>query len=101
MLVSRTEEESEHDEGPEATKDYSHMKMPSGKSLTPLEDVNTKLYIGTEVNTANKVEVYFIVKMLSACKISLELLDVQKFGINNDLNSITNTIFIFIFTKVR
>ncbi|XP_075901198.1 dynein axonemal intermediate chain 3 [Nelusetta ayraudi] len=45
---NHTEEESEHEEGFEATRDYSQMKMFTGKSPTPLEDVNTKVYIGTE-----------------------------------------------------
>ncbi|KAM8890145.1 dynein axonemal intermediate chain 3 [Synchiropus picturatus] len=27
---------------------YSQLRMPSAKTLTPLEDVNTKMYIGTE-----------------------------------------------------
>ncbi|XP_054646061.1 dynein axonemal intermediate chain 3 [Dunckerocampus dactyliophorus] len=39
---------SENAEDHEPVPDYSQLQMPSGKGLTPLEDVNTKIYIGTE-----------------------------------------------------
>lgn len=42
--------EEEHEEEFEATRDYSKMKMFTGKSPNALEDVNTKIYIGSEVN---------------------------------------------------
>lgn len=47
------EEEEDHEEGFEATRNYSEMKMFTGKSPKPLEEVNTKIYIGTEVNPKN------------------------------------------------
>ncbi|XP_049588016.1 dynein axonemal intermediate chain 3 isoform X2 [Syngnathus scovelli] len=30
------------------TSDYSQLQVPSAKGLTPLEDINTKIYIGTQ-----------------------------------------------------
>ncbi|KAG8003354.1 WD repeat-containing protein 63, partial [Nibea albiflora] len=41
----------DNDENNDRSKvpDYSQLRLPSAKTLTTLEDVNTKLYIGTEV----------------------------------------------------
>lgn len=66
LFLCTPEEESEHEEGFEATRDYSQMKMFTGKSPTPLEDVNTKVYIGSEVNGSQSVEVCFHLKIPSA-----------------------------------
>ncbi|XP_067452451.1 dynein axonemal intermediate chain 3 [Thunnus thynnus] len=43
-----TEEAHEHDDSSKVIPDYSQLRVPSAKTLTTLEDVNTKLYIGTE-----------------------------------------------------
>ncbi|XP_034437960.1 WD repeat-containing protein 63 isoform X1 [Hippoglossus hippoglossus] len=43
-----TEEADEDDESSEIPRDFSQLRLPSAKNLTTLEDVNTKLYIGTE-----------------------------------------------------
>ncbi|KAM7388182.1 hypothetical protein PAMP_024376 [Pampus punctatissimus] len=42
------EEAHEYDESLKVVPDYSQLRVPSAKTLTALEDVNTKLYIGTE-----------------------------------------------------
>ncbi|XP_029285354.1 LOW QUALITY PROTEIN: dynein axonemal intermediate chain 3 [Cottoperca gobio] len=47
--TGRTKEEAnENDDGSEVIPDYSRLRVPSAKTLTTLEDVNTRLYIGTE-----------------------------------------------------
>ncbi|XP_037626290.1 dynein intermediate chain 3, axonemal isoform X1 [Sebastes umbrosus] len=43
-----TEEAIENDDSTEGIPDFSHLRVPSAKALTPLEDVNSKLCIGTE-----------------------------------------------------
>uniref|UniRef100_A0A8P4G9M5 Dynein axonemal intermediate chain 3 n=1 Tax=Dicentrarchus labrax TaxID=13489 RepID=A0A8P4G9M5_DICLA len=45
-----TEEDNENDDGDSSKviPDYSQLRVPSAKTATILEDVNTKLYIGTE-----------------------------------------------------
>nr|XP_046246791.1 dynein axonemal intermediate chain 3 isoform X2 [Scatophagus argus] len=45
---NNTEEANENDDRSEVAPDYSQIRVPSAKTLTALEDVNTKLYIGTE-----------------------------------------------------
>ena len=50
MLFPLTEEADEKDDSSEIIPHYSQLRVPSAKTLTTLEDVNTKLYIGTEVN---------------------------------------------------
>ncbi|KAM8874634.1 dynein axonemal intermediate chain 3 [Spinachia spinachia] len=40
--------DNEDGENSEVIPDYSHLRVPSAETLTPLEDVNTKLFIGTE-----------------------------------------------------
>ncbi|XP_039984181.1 dynein intermediate chain 3, axonemal isoform X2 [Xiphias gladius] len=42
------EETDEKDDSSEIIPDYSQLRVPSAKTLTTLEDVNTKLYVGTE-----------------------------------------------------
>ncbi|KAM7409818.1 hypothetical protein PAMA_001357 [Pampus argenteus] len=42
------EDAHEHDKSLKVAPDYSQLRVPSAKTLTALEDVNTKLYIGTE-----------------------------------------------------
>lgn len=37
-------------DGSPATPDYSQLEIPSVRGLTPLPDINTKIYIGTQVN---------------------------------------------------
>nr|XP_020458559.1 WD repeat-containing protein 63 isoform X1 [Monopterus albus] len=44
----KTEDTGEEDESSEFIPDYSQLRVHSAKTLTALEDVNTKLYIGTE-----------------------------------------------------
>ncbi|XP_059197452.1 dynein axonemal intermediate chain 3 [Centropristis striata] len=48
--TARTTEEANenNDDSTEVIPDYSQLRVPSAKTLTALEDVNTKLYIGTE-----------------------------------------------------
>ncbi|GAA6221340.1 WD repeat-containing protein 63 [Lates japonicus] len=43
-----TEEADENDDSSKIIPDYSQLRVPSAKTLTALEDVNTKLYFGTE-----------------------------------------------------
>uniref|UniRef100_UPI0037E83383 dynein axonemal intermediate chain 3 n=1 Tax=Semicossyphus pulcher TaxID=241346 RepID=UPI0037E83383 len=43
-----TEGADENGDSSEVIPDYSQLRVPSAKSLTTLEDVKTKLYIGTE-----------------------------------------------------
>ncbi|KAK2835208.1 hypothetical protein Q5P01_015692 [Channa striata] len=43
-----TEEADENEHGSEVIPDYSQLIVQSAGSLTPLADVNTKLYVGTE-----------------------------------------------------
>ncbi|XP_070688343.1 dynein axonemal intermediate chain 3 [Pempheris klunzingeri] len=43
-----TEKADENDESSAVVPDYSQLRVPSAKTLMTLEDVNTKLYIGTE-----------------------------------------------------
>ncbi|XP_062280826.1 dynein axonemal intermediate chain 3 [Scomber scombrus] len=45
---TNTEDAQEYDDSSKVNPDYSQLRAPSAKTLTPLEDVNTKLYIGTE-----------------------------------------------------
>ncbi|XP_044056933.1 dynein axonemal intermediate chain 3 isoform X2 [Siniperca chuatsi] len=45
---NNTEKADKNDDSSEVIPDYSHLRVPSAKTLTALEDVNTKLYIGTE-----------------------------------------------------
>ncbi|KAK1896340.1 WD repeat-containing protein 63 [Dissostichus eleginoides] len=47
--TGRTKEEAnENDDGSKVVPDYSQLRVPSAKTLATLEDVNTRLYIGTE-----------------------------------------------------
>ncbi|XP_041647304.1 dynein intermediate chain 3, axonemal [Cheilinus undulatus] len=43
-----TEDANENDDSSEVIPDYSQLRVPSAKTLTTLEDVNTKIFIGTE-----------------------------------------------------
>ncbi|XP_068563257.1 dynein axonemal intermediate chain 3 [Cebidichthys violaceus] len=43
-----TEAANENDDSSKVIPDYSQLRVPSAKTLTTLEDVNTKLFIGTE-----------------------------------------------------
>ncbi|KAI3368543.1 hypothetical protein L3Q82_025551 [Scortum barcoo] len=42
------EDAEENDDSSEVVPDYSQLRVPSAKTLKSLDDVNTKLYIGTE-----------------------------------------------------
>ncbi|XP_054459355.1 dynein axonemal intermediate chain 3 [Anoplopoma fimbria] len=44
-----TEAANENDDSSEVIPNYSQLRVPSAQTLTTLEDVNTKLFIGTEV----------------------------------------------------
>ncbi|XP_029987627.1 dynein axonemal intermediate chain 3 [Sphaeramia orbicularis] len=48
MTGRTTDEAHEDDDSSKVIPDYSKLRLPSAKTLTPLEDVNTKLYVGTE-----------------------------------------------------
>lgn len=43
-------EADENDENSNNIPNFSQLRIPSAKTLRALEDINTKLYIGTEVN---------------------------------------------------
>ncbi|XP_074523900.1 dynein axonemal intermediate chain 3 isoform X2 [Halichoeres trimaculatus] len=43
-----TTDNHENGDSSEVIPDYSQLRAPSAKTLTPLDDVNTRLYIGTE-----------------------------------------------------
>lgn len=49
-----TEAENENAVNSEVIPDFSQLRVPLAETLTPLEDVNTKLFIGTEVIKAKK-----------------------------------------------
>lgn len=49
-LFSLTDEAAENESDSEGIPDYSQLRMSSAKTLRTLEDVNTKLYIGTAVH---------------------------------------------------
>lgn len=59
-----------NDDTSDIIPDYSKIRMPSAKTFTCLEDVNTKLYIGTEVKKKfpsvkiNNIKSYFILVRL-------------------------------------
>ncbi len=58
LLFLPTEEANVNDDSSEVVPDYSQLRVPSAKTLTTLNDVNTKLYIGTEVNIpTNKINI--------------------------------------------
>lgn len=63
LLSPPTEEANENDDSSEVVPDYSQLRVPSAKTLATLDDVNTKLYIGTEVNIPtnkiNSIKQYF------------------------------------------
>lgn len=50
MLFSPPTEDDDENNDSSEVPDYSQLRLPSAKTLTTLEDANTKLYIGTEVN---------------------------------------------------
>ncbi|XP_034559103.1 WD repeat-containing protein 63 isoform X2 [Notolabrus celidotus] len=43
-----TDKDHENDDSSEVIPDYRQLRVPSAKTLTALEDVNTRLYVGTE-----------------------------------------------------
>ncbi|KAF3835397.1 hypothetical protein F7725_027955 [Dissostichus mawsoni] len=45
---TQPKEANENDDGSKVVPDYSQLRVPSAKTLATLEDVNTRLYIGTE-----------------------------------------------------
>lgn len=47
---SLTDEAAENESDSEGIPDYSQLRISSAKTLRTLEDVNTKLYIGTAVH---------------------------------------------------
>lgn len=49
LLFTLTEEANENDDSLMVIPDYSQLRALSARTLRPLDDVNTKLYIGTEV----------------------------------------------------
>lgn len=58
LLFPLTEKADENKESSEVMPDYSQLSVHSARTLTALADVNTKLYIGTEVNIpTNKINV--------------------------------------------
>lgn len=63
MLFPLREEANENDDSSEVVPDYSQLRVPSAKTLKTLEDVNTSLYVGTEVNIPaykfNNINQYF------------------------------------------
>ncbi|XP_042368184.1 dynein axonemal intermediate chain 3 [Plectropomus leopardus] len=46
--TGRTIEEANENDSSQVIPDYSQLRVPSANTLTTLEDVNTKLYVGTE-----------------------------------------------------
>lgn len=53
-----TENADENKENSEVIPDYSQLSVHSARTLTALSDVNTKLYVGTEVNIpTNKINI--------------------------------------------
>ncbi len=50
FLFPPIEEAEENDESSEVVPDYSQLRVPSAKTLPTLEDVSTKLFVGTEVH---------------------------------------------------